>query len=69
VLEHHFKRERICAVVRRKAAELPGKSLLELASSGEDAKVRSSSAEAMFDLRRVQLRESRLSSSRMIVSG
>lgn len=53
VLDHHLKRERIAAVVRRKAPQLSGKSLLELASSGEYAKVRSA-VETMFDLRRVQ---------------
>lgn len=53
VLDHYLKRERIAAVVRRKASHLSGKSLLDLAIAGEYSKVRSA-AEAMFDLRRVQ---------------
>jgi hypothetical protein len=53
LLDHHLKRERIAAVVRRKASQLSGKSLLELASAGEYTKVRSA-VEMMFDLRRVQ---------------
>jgi hypothetical protein len=53
VLDHHLKRERIASVVRRKAPQLSGKSLLELASNGEYARVRST-VETMFDLRRVQ---------------
>lgn len=53
LLDHHLKRERIAAVVRRKAPQLSGKSLLDLASAGEYAKVRSA-VERMFDLRRVQ---------------
>lgn len=53
LLDHHLKRERIAAVVRRKAPQLSGKSLLDLASAGDYAKVRSA-VERMFDLRRVQ---------------
>jgi hypothetical protein len=53
LLDHHLKRERIAAVVRRKAPQLSGKSLLDLASAGEYTKVRSA-VEMMFDLRRVQ---------------
>ena len=53
VLDHHLKRERIAAVVRRKAPQLSGQSLLDIASSGEHARVRSA-VEAMFDLRRIQ---------------
>jgi len=53
VLDHYLKRERIAAVVRRKASQLSGKSLLDLAIAGEYSKVRSAT-EAMFDLRRVQ---------------
>jgi hypothetical protein len=53
LLDHHLKRERIAAVVRRKSPQLSGKSLLDLASAGEYVKVRSA-IERMFDLRRVQ---------------
>jgi hypothetical protein len=53
LLDHHLKRERIAAVVRRKASQLSGKSLLDLANAGEYSKVRSA-VEMMFDLRRVQ---------------
>lgn len=53
LLGHHLERERIPAVVRRKAPELSGKSLLELAIAGEYTRVRSV-VETMFDLRRVQ---------------
>jgi hypothetical protein len=53
LLDRHLKRERIAAVVRRKAPLLSGKSLLELANAGEYAKVRAA-VESMFDLRRVQ---------------
>jgi hypothetical protein len=53
LLDYHLKRERIAAVVRRKAPQLSGKSLLELAGAGEYTKVRSA-VEIMFDLRRVQ---------------
>ena len=53
LLDHHLKRERIAAVVRRKAPQLSGKSLLELANAGEYTKVHSA-IEMMFDLRRVQ---------------
>jgi hypothetical protein len=53
LLDHHLKRERIPAVVRRKATGLSGKSLLELAVAGEYTKVRWV-VETMFDLGRVQ---------------
>jgi hypothetical protein len=53
LLDYHLKRERIAVVVRRKAPQLSGKSLLDLATAGEYAKVRSA-VDTMFDLRRVQ---------------
>jgi hypothetical protein len=53
LLDHYLKRERIAAVVRRKSPRLSGKSLLDLASAGEYAQVRSA-VELMFDLRRIQ---------------
>jgi len=53
LLDHHLKRERIAAVVRRKSPRLSGKSLLELASAGENAQVRSA-VQTMFDLRRIE---------------
>jgi hypothetical protein len=53
LLDRHLKRERIPAVVRRKAPQLADKSLLDLARAGEYARVRSA-VETMFDLRRVQ---------------
>jgi len=53
ILDHHLKRERIPAVVRRKAAQLAGKSLLDLALAREYARVLSVVG-TMFDLRRVQ---------------
>jgi hypothetical protein len=53
LLDRHVKRERIAAVVRRRARQLGDRSLLDLASAGEYAKVRSA-VETMFDLRRVQ---------------
>lgn len=53
LLDHHLKRERIAAVVRRKAPQLSGQSLLGLAAAGEYLKVRSA-VESMFDLRRIQ---------------
>ena len=53
LLDRHVKRERIAAVVRRRARQLGDRSLLDLASAGEYAKVRSA-IETMFDLRRVQ---------------
>jgi hypothetical protein len=55
LLEHHLKRERIAALVRRKAPQLSGQSLLGLAAAGEYLKVRSA-VESMFDLRRIQVR-------------
>jgi hypothetical protein len=53
MLDQHLKRERIPAVVRRKAAHLAGKSLLDLALAREYDRVRSV-VETMFDLRRVE---------------
>jgi hypothetical protein len=53
ILAHHLNRERIPAVVRRKAAQLAGKSLLDLARAREYDRVRSV-VETMFDLRRVE---------------
>jgi hypothetical protein len=53
MLEHHLKRERIAAVVRRKAPQLAGQSLLDLATAGSHMKVHSA-VESMFDLRRIQ---------------
>jgi hypothetical protein len=53
ILNHHLKRERIPAVVRRKAADLAAKSLLDLARAGEYDRVLSVVG-TMFDLRRVQ---------------
>ena len=53
LLDRRIKRERIPAVVRRRAAMLNGKSLYELAAEGRHAEVREAVA-AMLDLRRVQ---------------
>jgi hypothetical protein len=53
LLEHYVKRERIVAVVRRKAPQLAGQSLLDLATAGQYLQVRSA-VESMFDLRRIQ---------------
>ena len=53
LLDRYVKRERIPAVVRRPAAMLGDKSLLDLASEGETRHV-AESVEQMFDLRRVQ---------------
>ena len=53
LLDRRVKRERIPAVVRRSAANLGGRSLLDLAYSGRYREVRDAVA-AMFDLRRVQ---------------
>jgi hypothetical protein len=53
LLSHYLKRERIAAVVRRKAPQLGGKSLLDLATAGEYLQVHSA-VQTMFDLRRVQ---------------
>jgi hypothetical protein len=52
-LDRHVKRERIPAVVRRKAQALGGRSLLDLARAGLHRELREA-IEAMFDLRRVQ---------------
>jgi transposase-like protein len=53
LLDRHVKRERIPAVVRRPAAGLGDRSLLDLACEGRHAEVRDAVA-AMFDLRRIQ---------------
>lgn len=53
MLDHYVKRERIPAVVQRRAPKLGGHSLYDLACEGAHAKVRSAVAQ-MFDLRRVQ---------------
>lgn len=53
VLERYLRKDRIPAVVRRRAELLGGVSLLELAETGDSAAVRRYVA-AMFDLRRVQ---------------
>ena len=53
VLLRHVKWDRIPAVVRRPAANLQGRSLVELAEAGSTAEVRDA-VRAMFDLRRVQ---------------
>ena len=52
VLERYVRRDRIPAVVRRRADLLGGRSLLELAEAGRYADVRRGAA-AMLDLRRV----------------
>ena len=52
VLERYVRRERIPAVVRRKADTLGGRSLLDLAEAGRHAEVRTAVA-SMLDLRRV----------------
>ena len=53
LLDRYVKRERIPAVVRRKAPDLGDRSLLEIASAGATDEVAEAVA-AMFDLRRVQ---------------
>jgi len=53
VLDRYVKRERIPAVVRRRAPALDGRSLLELAEAGQIRDVLARTRE-MFDLRRVQ---------------
>ena len=53
LLDRRVKRERIPAVVRRPAANLGGRSLLELACAGRHTEVRDAVA-ASFDLRRIQ---------------
>jgi len=53
LLDRYVKRERIAAVVRRQAPALGGRSLLDLAESGDTAEVLTRTRE-MFDLRRVQ---------------
>jgi hypothetical protein len=52
-LSRHLKRDRIPAVVRRRAEALGGRSLYDLACEGRHAEVREA-VDAMFDLRRVQ---------------
>ncbi|MEN8375360.1 MAG: hypothetical protein ABFS34_07925, partial [Gemmatimonadota bacterium] len=53
VLDRWIKRERIPAVVRRPAANLSGRSLVDLLRDGRHAEVRES-VTSTFDLRRVQ---------------
>jgi hypothetical protein len=53
LLDRYVKRERIAAVVRRQAPALGGRSLLDLAESGDTPEVLTRTRE-MFDLRRVQ---------------
>ncbi len=53
LLDRYVKRERIPAVVRRSAANLDGRSLLEFASTGATDEV-AEAVMTMFDLRRVQ---------------
>jgi hypothetical protein len=53
VLERYVRRDRIPAVVRRPAAHLGGRSLLDLAGDGRHAEVRRA-VDDMLDLRRVQ---------------
>jgi transposase-like protein len=53
LLDRRVKRERIPAVVRRPAAALGGRSLLDLAFEGRHGELREAVA-AMFDLRRIQ---------------
>jgi hypothetical protein len=52
ILERYVRRDRIPAVVRRPAALLDGRTLLELAEAGRIAEVRRGVA-TMLDLRRV----------------
>lgn len=52
-LERYLNRDRIPAVVRRQAAKLGGRSLLEIALQGDHEAVREHVGR-MFDLRRVQ---------------
>lgn len=53
LLERYVKRERIAAVVRRRAEALGGRSLLEMALDGRHREVHDAVVR-MFDLRRVQ---------------
>ena len=53
LLDRYVKRERIPAVVRRKAPMLGDRSLIDLAGDGE-TRIVAESVEQMFDLRRVQ---------------
>ncbi len=53
LLDRYVKRERIPAVVRRRAPMLDDRSLLDLATAGETRQV-AEAVETMFDLRRIQ---------------
>jgi hypothetical protein len=53
-LERHIKRDRIAAVVRRRASALAGRSLLELATAGDFGKVLVACRE-MFEFERAVL--------------
>ncbi|MGH7804159.1 MAG: hypothetical protein ACREQJ_07405, partial [Candidatus Binatia bacterium] len=53
LLERYVKRERIAALVRRRAPALGGRSLLELAGAGKTAEVLEA-VRSTFELRRVQ---------------
>lgn len=53
ILERYLRRDRIPAVVRREAPALGGRSLLQLARTGNTADVLDA-VRTMFDLRRVQ---------------
>ncbi len=53
LLERHVRRDRIPAVVRRPAADLGGRSLLDLAEEGRAAELRDYLGR-LFDLRRIQ---------------
>lgn len=53
ILDHRVKRERIPAVVRRKADVLGGRSLYEMGCEGRHRELLEA-VQAMFDLRRVQ---------------
>jgi hypothetical protein len=53
VLDRYVKRERIPAVVRRPAAALDDRSLLDVAEAGDTSAV-AQAVTAMFDLRRIQ---------------
>jgi len=53
LLDRYVRRERIPAVVRRKADVLGGRTLLEVATEGDTAAVLEA-VSSMFDLRRVQ---------------
>lgn len=53
ILDRHVKRERIPAVVRRRAEMLDGRSVIEALEAGEYSEV-ARAVESMLDLRRVQ---------------